>query len=125
MKKEFVTVINCMDGRIQTAVHKYISDKKEKEYVDMITLAGPSKVINENKLKGVIDDLKFRLDISIKGHKSNTIAIVGHFDCAGIPEPDENQKIHVVQAVSVVQSWYPDVEVEGIWVNPDLSIEEL
>lgn len=125
MKKLFATTITCMDGRIQKCVNEYVSAKTNRAYVDTITLAGPSKVISENKLNGVIDNLKFRLDVSINQHDSNYIAIVGHHDCAGVIESDNTQKEHIKHSCKQLQSWYPNIKVEALWVNEKFEVEVL
>lgn len=43
MSNQFVTAINCMDGRVQEPVIKWMKEKYNATYVDMITEAGPNK----------------------------------------------------------------------------------
>lgn len=112
--KLFGTAINCMDGRVQPAIRKYIKEKYNVEYVDTITLAGPVKVIATRKRGSLIRDLKFRLSISVDQHDSNIIALVGHTDCAGVHEPDRLQKNHLIKSVHRVRRWYPNHKVIGL-----------
>ena len=123
MNNTFATAINCMDGRVQKCVHDYVSNKSDAEFVDAITLAGPSKVISEDKLKGVIADLKYRLDISINIHGSSYCVVAGHHDCAGVVEDDETHKEYIKQACMQVLTWYPNVMIEAIWVNDKFEVE--
>ena len=46
---KFYTVINCMDGRVQLPVIKYLQKRFNVEYVDSITEAGPNLVLSEHK----------------------------------------------------------------------------
>ena len=45
----FYTAINCMDGRIQESVTNYIKKKYNVLFVDMITSAGPVKILSISK----------------------------------------------------------------------------
>lgn len=125
MKQTFATVINCMDGRIQQCVNEYVTNTQKAKHVDTITLAGPSKVISENTKKSMIDNLKFRIDISINTHGSKYIAIIGHFDCAGVEESDKAHMEYIIHSSKIIQEWYEDVTVEALWVSEDLKVVKL
>ena len=60
VKTEFACVIKCMDGRIQNVVSAYMRKKFNVPYIDAITVAGPVKVLAENKKDQILNDLKFR-----------------------------------------------------------------
>ncbi|OEG00147.1 hypothetical protein BHF71_05965 [Vulcanibacillus modesticaldus] len=123
--RKFVTVINCMDGRVQKPVIGYLSAKFSADFVDMITEPGPNKILAENKDHTIIQSIKRRIKISVDNHKSKHIAIVGHYDCAGNPV---DEKIHIQQireAIKVIQSWDLDVNVIGLWINQDWQVEEV
>ena len=87
----FYTAINCMDGRIQESVASYIKKKYNVLFVDMITDAGPVRMLS-NKKTSNLESIISCIEISLKKHKSKGIAIVAHHDCAGNPIPDEEQK---------------------------------
>ncbi len=125
MEKKFITAITCMDGRIQSVVNKYLQEKYNRLFVDTITAAGPVLILSEKKKTRVIQDLRFRTDISINTHDSNVIALVGHFDCAGVPLCDEQQALHIMRSVKEVKSWYEGVEVIGLWVPDSLEVIEV
>ena len=125
MEKKFACVINCMDGRIQTAVIEYMKEHYKTLYVDTVTVAGPSKILSEYKKDKLINNIKFRTDISVNKHGSNVIAVVGHFDCAMIKLEDQVQQDPVVTATKNVQKWHPDTTVIGLWVSEDLTVKRL
>lgn len=125
MEKKFTTVINCMDGRIQSAIIEYMQNTYEYEYVDMITAAGPSLVLAENTKKDLIENIKFRLNISVEKHFSKVVAVVGHFDCAAIIMSDEEQMEVVKKATDLVETWHDDLEVIGLWVSSDLEVTKI
>ena len=89
MAKKFVTVINCMDGRAQVPVIEYMQQRFNIDYVDMITEAGPNKILSECKATDVIESLKKKVAISVYKHNSQIIAVAGHYDCAGNPESEK------------------------------------
>ena len=43
----FCTVINCMYGRVQLPVNKYLQKRFNVEFVDTITEAGPVFIISD------------------------------------------------------------------------------
>lgn len=122
---KFATAITCMDGRIQTIVNDYIQKHYNKEFVDTITLAGPVKVLAEGTKEKLINNLKFRLDISVNGHKSNIIALVGHHDCAGIKRTDDEQINFIKESVTQVTKWYPECTVFGLWIDEEFKPNKL
>ena len=125
MASQFSCVINCMDGRVQSAVINYIVNKYGTPYVDVVTAAGPAKILAEHKKHRVIRNVKFRTSVSVTSHEAKHLLIAGHFDCALIDTSDEKQKEYILKAVEYVKRWHLDVEVHGIFVHDDLTIEEL
>ncbi len=121
----FATAINCMDGRVQMPVTEYIKNKYEVDYVDMITLPGPNKVLAESKDKSTLESIKRCIEISLNLHSSKLIAICGHFDCAGNPANQESQIKQILDAIKVTKLWFPDVRVTGLWVNQSWKVEEV
>jgi len=120
----FYTAVNCMDGRIQESVTNYIKKKYNVLFVDMITDAGPVKILSDKKtenLKSIISCI----DISLKNHKSKGIAIVAHYDCAGNPISDEEQKKLLKKAVTFLVSEYINVSICGLWVNKNGEVEKI
>ena len=110
MDKKFATAINCMDGRVQEPVLGYMKQNFGASYVDMITEPGPNKILAENSNANVIELLKEKVAISVEKHGSEVIAITGHYDCAGNPASEDEQKEHLRKAVSVIVSWgFPEV----------------
>lgn len=124
MEKKFTTVINCMDGRIQAAVIDFMQKKYNSLYVDNITAAGPCKLLAENKKEKIVKDILFRTGVSVEKHNSESIAVVGHHDCAMIKDDEEYQKSLVGEAVAFLKARF-DVEVIGLWVNHEWKVEQM
>ena len=125
MRNKFVTVINCMDGRVQEPVNQYLISEYKADYVDVITEAGPNKILAEDENKNLIESIKNRAAVSVQKHKSKVIAIVGHYDCAGNPVGEEIQKEQVASAMERMKEWNFPVTVIGLWVSKDWVIEEI
>ncbi len=120
----FYTAINCMDGRIQESVTNYIKKKYNVLFVDMITSAGPVKILSNKKIEN-LESIISCIDISLKQHKSKGIAIVAHYDCAGNPISDEEQKKLLKKSVAFLSDKYINISVCGLWIDKDQKVEKL
>jgi carbonic anhydrase len=122
---KFATAINCMDGRVQIPVISYIKNNYGVDYVDMITLPGPDKILSENKPEFLVDWIKKCVEISISRHKSGLIAIIGHYDCAGNPVDEQTHKENILSAIETIQSWQFNVDIIGLWVDEDWNVRSV
>jgi len=122
---EFCTAINCMDGRVQLPVINYLKNRFKVDFVDTITEPGPCLILAENKPKETINSLLQRVDISVNGHGSKNLAIVGHFDCAGNPAGYEEQIVHIQKSVAFMRREYPHLQIIGLWVAEGLEVLEV
>jgi len=111
-----------MDGRIQESVTNYIKKKYNVLFVDMITGAGPVKILSNGEIEE-LESIISCIDLSLEKHKSKGIAIVAHYDCAGNPIPDEEQKKLLQKAISFLTSKYINVSVCGLWVDKNKKVE--
>jgi len=114
-----------MDGRIQVPICEYLQSKYHVKYVDAITEPGPCKIIAENSDVNLINSILQRVKISIDIHKSNLIAISGHFDCAGNPCEAEVQKGQTKKSVEYFDNLYPNIEIIGLWVDSKWQVNSL
>jgi len=123
---KFATVINCMDGRTQLPVLEWIIENYDIDYPDMITEAGPIKILAENKPKALVEAIKYRMDISINKHHSRHIFVVGHFDCAGNPEKKAVQIKQIKKAVKRIKKWNYDLDdIVGLWVGKNWKVKKI
>lgn len=120
----FACAINCMDGRVQDAVKKYMQNNYSVDYVDMVTEPGPNKILAENLDKAIIENIKKRVEISTHHHGSGVIAIVGHFGCAGNPTEKEEQVQHLKKAEETIKSLGFKEEIVLLWVDGDWQTVE-
>ena len=124
-RTQFCTAINCMDGRTQLPVIQYLQQRFNVAYVDMITEAGPSRILAEEDDRERIEAIRKRTNISVTAHGSTVIAVVGHVDCAGNPVSDEEQWAHLKKALTQIRHWYPELTVLALWVDDQWRVREI
>ena len=123
--KKFASAVNCMDGRVQEPVINYLKSNYKVDYVDMITEPGPDKIIAEDSDKYKMNSIKQRLDISVNGHGSKIIVMVGHTNCAGNPVDKETHIAQTLQSAATIKSWFPEVKIIPVWIGDDWVVEPL
>jgi len=122
---EFATAINCMDGRVQIPVIEWMREKYGVKYIDMITEAGPNKILSEKQDMSLIESIKRRVEISVNKHGSELIAIVGHYDCAGNPVERERQLQHILSSMNTVETWNFTTRIIGLWVDEHWKVSKI
>lgn len=120
----FAGAINCMDGRTQEPVIRYLKEKLGVDYVDAITEPGPIKLLAENTDPRV-ESIKTRCDISLHTHHSVALAVVAHYDCAGNPVDKATQMVQLAKSIQLLRSWYPDTTFYGLWVDDKWTVTEV
>ncbi|MFA5410925.1 MAG: carbonic anhydrase [Candidatus Omnitrophota bacterium] len=121
MKFKFATAINCIDGRVQAPVSEFIKNNYNTDYVDMITIPGPDKVLSEYEDTHEIESIKKKVLISRNNHNSKLLFIAGHYDCASNPCTEEVHLQQVRKAVKNLGGWGLNSEIYGIWVDKELK----
>lgn len=111
----FGTVIDCIDGRCQDAVNSFLKRLWKTDFIDVITMPAPVKIISD----GTVDSVKDTVRISIRKHGSKNIAIVAHFDCAGNPVSKTRQLRQLKKSVNSIKECFKEVNVIGVWVGRD------
>lgn len=116
----FFTVVGCMDGRVQDVVAKFGQEKFGAMYPDTITEAGIVGIIANNPDPKFVENLKFKLLVSIEKHHSRGIIVDGHQECAGNPVDDEKHKQDIKTSVEFVRNLIENkIPVVGIFVKRD------
>lgn len=116
MKKRFATALNCIDGRTQIPVIKWLKESFDVDYVDLITEPGMDKVLSQGQWVE-IERLRENVIISITAHDSNVVAVVGHYDCAANPVSNCEHFKDISASTYEVKSWGLSVTVIGLWVD--------
>lgn len=118
----FVTVINCMDGRVQEPVIKWMKKTYQADFVDMITEAGPNKILLYGPEETIVA-IHQKVKISYEKHGSKVLAIAGHYDCAGYPVSREKKIGKIKHSVEMVKTWGFDMEIVGLYINENWEVE--
>jgi hypothetical protein len=113
-----------MNGRTQLPVIAYLKEKCNVDCVDMVTEAGPVRILADSKDRALVDSIKRRVEISTEKHRSRHVAVVGHFDCAGNPVSEGTQKEQIRKSIKTVLSWNFKVNVRGLWVDENWVVHE-
>ena len=118
----FGTVINCMDGRTQLPLNEWMRKTFDVDFVDTITEPGPNGVLAKGN-EFLSKSIRKRVDISVNGHGSNVVVLVGHTGCAGNPGPREMQDEHTMKGIEVVKSWGFNARIIGVYVGEDWKVQ--
>ena len=116
MGKSFATALNCIDGRTQIPVIRWLKENFDVDYVDLITEPGMDKVLSQGN-RAEHERLREKVIISMTAHKSDIVAVVGHYDCAANPVSDYRHFQDIVRSTHTVESWCLPVMVVGLWVD--------
>jgi len=120
----FCTVVNCMDGRVQLPVIRYLQDRFEVRYVDSVTEAGPVKSLAQPVDEAVSQSILRRVAVS-RTHGSKVVTIIAHDDCAGNPEDETTQRRQLEEAADFMAGHFPDMLILGLWLSRDWSVFEV
>ena len=123
MQSEFVTCLNCIDGRTQLPVIHWIKENYGVEYVDMITEGGIVGCLADKSFN--IDNILNKVSISIDQHGSEHIFIVGHDDCAGNPVNPTTHKKQIIDSVNRIKCHILSCKVTGLWVSNDFKVHKI
>ena len=122
---KFATAVNCMDGRTQLPVIAYLKERCRVDCVDMVTEAGPVRILADLTDGTLVGSIRHRVEISAKKHGSRCIAVVGHSDCAGNPVSEEIQREQIRKSIKTVLSWNFMVSVLGLWIDENWTVHEV
>jgi hypothetical protein len=125
MAPRFCTAVNCIDGRTQLPLIKWLSKRFDVEHVDLVTDAGVVKVLSHDPDWGEAMSIYKRIDVSIKAHDSRGIAIVAHHDCAGNPVSDEEQINQLQVCLENLAARYPVLETLALWIDDCWNVHEI
>jgi len=119
---KFVTAVNCMDGRVQEPVIRWMKRQFHADFVDMVTEPGPDRVMTAGASWDV-RAVRNRVEISVNAHHSDVVAVAAHHDCAGYPVSKEEHLSALRRCVDVMTSWHLPVRVLALWVSERWDVE--
>lgn len=118
----FGTVINCIDGRVQEPVARWLKETYQLDFVDVITEPGPDRALAEGRGE-IMDAIKAKAGVSIHAHRSNVLALAGHHDCAGNPATPDEHRRQIESAIGALRLWNFAVTLVGLWINDEWQVE--
>ena len=121
----FCTAVNCMDGRVQLPVIRYLQNHFDVEHVDVVTEPGPNLLLAKRADEDVVESILRRIRVSVEKHASVGIALAGHHDCAGNPATPQEQKQHLIAGVEFLRRQYPNIPIIGLWVDEKWEVHEV
>jgi sodium-dependent dicarboxylate transporter 2/3/5 len=120
-----VFIIWPMMGMPQLSVISFLKKRFNAKYVDVVTEPGPNLILAKRTDQKLVESIFNRVDLSVHKHHSKGIAVVGHYDCAGNPAEKEEQFLHLRDAIILLRSRYPEVEIIGLWVDDQWQTKEI
>lgn len=121
----FCTAINCMDGRVQMPVIRFLQARFGVEHVDCITEPGPVRIFDKAADLMVLNSIFTRVNVSLLEHHSRGIAICAHWDCNANLVDNDTQQRQLRRAVIFLKESYPDAEVIAVWVDKNRTASEI
>jgi len=116
--------VNCIDGRVQIPVIRYLQQGFGVLYVDLVTEPGPALSLAGSV--DVDDEIKRsilrRVATSIDAHGSGLIAVAAHADCARNPAGPEAKRRQLAESAAVLAESFPGVSILGLWVDERWSV---
>jgi hypothetical protein len=121
----FCAAVNCMDGRVQDPIVRYLSGRFGVRYVDMITEAGPAGVLAAEPESTRAREIYRKVRISIDAHGSRGLAIVAHDDCAGNSKSRDGQMEDLRGSANALRGRFPGMVVVALWVEDGGAVTEV
>ena len=121
----YCTAVNCIDGRVQLGVIEFCAKRFGVDHVDVVTEPGPVRLLGDQPSRRGAQSIIDRVSISVKKHGSKGIAVVAHHDCAGNPVDKSKQLEQLNTAVMLLQRWFRDSSVIGLWMDENWTVTEV
>ncbi len=121
----FCAAINCMDGRVQLPVIRYLQQRFDVAFVDMITEPGPCRILAEGSDDSRRQAIFERCDLSVAKHRAVAIAVVAHHDCAGNPVHEAVQRRQLAKSLETLRGRYNHLTLIALCVDERLVVHEV
>lgn len=120
----FGAAINCIDGRAQEPVTRWLKERYHLDHVDVITEPGADGALLAQP--GLAEQIRSKALLSIQRHAASVVAIAGHHDCLANPASASEHREQIRRCTAMLRlSWSLPVTVVGLWVNERWEVEEV
>jgi len=104
-----------MDGRIQHSVVDWARSQFGVDYVDMVTVPGPDRVLAHD----LLGRLRLATDVALsrRAHGSHQLVVASHTDCSGNSVSDDEHEQMVREGISWLATLLPEMTIVGIHVD--------
>lgn len=119
------TAINCVDGRVQLPVIRFLQQRFGTDFVDCITETAPVRIFDKVADLTVLNSIFNRLNYSLQHHDSRSMAICAHAGCDANTVDAATQQRQLRRAVIFLKESYRDKDVIGLWVDDNLEVSEI
>jgi hypothetical protein len=114
-----------MDGRVQRPVIDFLTSLFMADFVDQVTEAGPVGILAADPESDLSESIYSRIRVSVDAHGSIGIGIVAHYDCAGNPKPEAEQREDLRLSVEAVRARFPKQRIVPLWVNRHWKVSQV
>jgi hypothetical protein len=114
-----------MDGRVQLPVIDFLKKRFEADYVDVVTEAGPVRLLGDQPTRRGVQAIIDRVETSVMNHESRGIAVAAHHDCEGNPLDKAKQLEQLDTSVKLLAKWFRGARVIGLWVDEKWQVTEV
>jgi len=124
MTHRFGTAINCIDGRVQAPVARWLQERYHLDFVDLITEPGADKALATGTPEALAS-IRAKVEISVGRHGSSVVAVAGHDDCASNPVSAAEHHQHLRAAVRALRLMNIPTTIVGLWVDEQWQVCEV
>lgn len=107
-------VINCVDGRVQRPVLRWMRERLGTGLVHSVTEPGPDRSLARGDGAARVEPIVRML---AEQGPVEAVAVAAHHDCRGDPADEATHREQVRRAVEVVAGWGHAERTLGLWVD--------
>lgn len=111
----FALALNCVDGRVQWPLLRWIDDALALDRVDTITLPGPDGTLLDGGEEK--DRARHHAAFLAERRHHECVIVAGHHDCLGNPVDDAEHRRQIERAAGVVHDWALCPRTLGVWID--------
>ncbi len=120
----FGAAINCIDGRAQEPVARWLKARYHLDHVDVITEPGAEGALLAQP--DLAEQIRSKVLLSLQRHAASVVAIAAHHDCLANPVPASEHQEQIRRCTAMLRlSWGLPVTIVGLWVNERWEVEEV